>query len=186
MSATAAARIILRLGFRRTARLGAILVLVGLGSLLVGALADAGVGWISAACGVVGIGLGPSSLSQLLAVQQVVPERQRGVATSLVPFFRTVGGSIGVGTLGGVFAAGLAARLGSSVEAASRLLATGHGAPVALPVSPAVFRHAIESSLLPVFSVLFGLAAVNLFLASGFPEPMAAAEAAPKATEGLA
>jgi len=53
-------------------------------------------------------------------------------------------------------------------------------------VSPAVFRHAIESSLLPVFSVLLGLAAVNLFLASGFPEPVAAAEAAPKATEGLA
>jgi EmrB/QacA subfamily drug resistance transporter len=187
MSATLAARIILRFGFRRTARLGAVLVLVGLGGLLAGALADAGVGWISAACGIVGIGLGPSSLSQLLAVQHVAPERQRGVATSLVPFFRTVGGSIGVGTLGGVFAAGLAARLGSSVEAASRLLAAGrHGAPVSLPVTPAVFRHAIESSLLPVFGVLLGLAAVNLFLPSGFPEPVEATAAAPKASEGLA
>ena len=119
-----------------------------------------------------GAGLGPSSLSQVLAIQHVVPERQRGVATSLVPFFRTVGGSIGVGALGGVFAAGLAARLGSGMEAASRLLAGPHAAGAAStpPVAPAFFRQAIERSLLPVFAVLLALAAVNLWLTSGFPK----------------
>jgi MFS family permease len=178
VSAVAGARLILRFGFRRTARFGAVLVLAGLAGLVAAALANAGVAWISAACGVVGAGLGPSSLAQVLAIQHVAPERQRGVATSLVPFFRTVGGSIGVGALGGVFAAGAASRLGSGIEAASRLLAGPHSpASVGTPtIPPAVFRLAIERSLLPVFAVLLGLAAVNLFLASGFPATASSSE----------
>jgi hypothetical protein len=163
---------ILRFGFRSTARLGAILILVGLAGLVAAALATAGVAWVSAACAVIGAGLGPSSLAQVLAIQHVVPERNRGVATSLVPFFRTVGGSIGVGVLGGVFTAGVAMRLGSGLDAASRLLAGPHAAgdAPAAGIAPALFRHAIERSLLPVFIVLFGLAAINLFFTSGFPE----------------
>jgi EmrB/QacA subfamily drug resistance transporter len=172
LSATFAGRMILRFGFRRTARFGAVLVLFGLAGLVAGALANASVAWASAACGVVGAGLGPSSLAQVLAIQHVVPERHRGVSTSLVPFFRTAGGSIGVGALGGVFAAGAAARLGSGMEAASRLLAGPHaGAQAAAAgIPPALFRQAIERSLLPVFLVLLCLAAINLFFASGFPE----------------
>ncbi len=171
-SAAAASRLILRFGFRRTARFGAVLVFLGLAGLVASALANASVAWASAACAVIGAGLGPSSISQVLAIQHVAPERHRGVATSLVPFFRTVGGSIGVGVLGGVFAAGVAARLGSGMEAASRLLAGPHAAGAAehIAVAPDLFRHAIESSLLPVFAVLLGLAALNLFLSSGFPE----------------
>jgi len=172
LSAALAARIILRFGFRRTARFGAVLILFGLGGLVAGSLVHASVAWISAACAVVGAGLGPSSLAQVLGIQNVVSERRRGVATSLVPFFRTVGGSIGVGALGGVFAAGLAMRLGSGMEAASRLLAGPHatagaGAP---QVPPALFRQSIERSLLPVFGALLALAAINLSLTSRFPE----------------
>jgi MFS family permease len=172
LSATVAGRLILRFGFRQTARFGAILVLVGLAGLLAGALAHTGVAWISAACAVVGAGLGPSSLSQVLAIQHVVPEHNRGVSTSLVPFFRTVGGSLGVGALGGVFTAGVAARLGSGLEAASRLLAGPHAASeaAAAGIDPALFRLAIGRSLLPVFAVILGLAVVNLYFTSGFPE----------------
>jgi len=175
ISAAAAGKLILRFGFRSTARLGAVLVLAGLAGLVAAALANASVAWISAACALVGAGLGPSSISQVLAIQHEAPERQRGVATSLVPFFRTVGGSIGVGALGGVFAAGVAARLGSGMEAASRLLAGPHdpAAPGGPAIAPAVFRQAIERSLLPVFGVLLGLAAFNLFVASRFPETTA-------------
>jgi hypothetical protein len=126
----------------------------------------------------VGAGLGPSSIAQVLAIQHEAPESQRGVATSLVPFFRTVGGSIGVGALGGVFAAGVAARLGSGMEAASRLLSGSHGPAAAgsPAIAPAVFRLAVERSLLPVFGVLLGLAVVNLFVASRFPETTASRE----------
>ena len=46
-------------------------------------------------------GHGPASLSFILAVQHAVSWGQRGVATGAVIFFRTIGGAIGVGILGG-------------------------------------------------------------------------------------
>ncbi|MFN2386462.1 MAG: MFS transporter [Thermoanaerobaculia bacterium] len=183
LSATLAARVILRVGFRRSARLGAVLVFLGLSGLVAGALAGAGVPWISAACAVIGAGLGFSSLAQVMVIQESVPERQRGVATSLVPFSRTVGGAVGVGALGGLLTVGLASRLGASMEAASRLLAGTGGAGAG--VAPAVFRQAIERSLLPVFSVLLGLAVLNFFIVSGFPESAGRAAEPPKPAEGL-
>jgi len=188
LSATVGGRMILRFGFRRTARFGAVLVLIGLAGLVAAALANAGVGWASAACAVVGAGLGPSSLAQVLAIQHVVPEEHRGVSTSLVPFFRTAGGSLGVGALGGMFAAGAAARLGGRLDVASRLLAGAHGAEEARAagISPELFRTAIERSLLPVFVVLLVLAGVNLFLAARFPESATAEEEVPPTPDPLA
>lgn len=159
LSAAVAARFIVRHGFRRTSRFGATLILAGFGGLLLSAALDASVAWISLACGLVGLGLGPSSLSQVLAIQHVVPEETRGVATSLVPFSRTIGGSLGVGALGGILAAGLERRLGPSADAAAHLLEGGAATTPAL-------RLAIERSLFPVFAVLLVLAAVNL-LATG-------------------
>jgi MFS family permease len=170
ISAAVAARLIVRFGFRRTARWGAILILAGLIGLIAAAWWNASVPWISAACALVGAGLGPSSMSQVLAIQHVAPESQRGVATSLVPFFRTIGGSIGVGALGGLLAVGLSRRLGAAAETAGRLLATGAQPAGAATVAPAVFRMAIERSLLPVFAILVGLAVVNLFVTERFPE----------------
>jgi MFS family permease len=175
VSATAGARLVVRFGFRRTARWGAALILLGLSGLLVAAFVQASVPWISAVCGVVGAGLGPSSIAQVLAVQNSAAEKVRGVATSLVPFFRTVGGSIGVGALGGVLSAGLALRLGDAAQAAGRLLGGHAGEAAGHAVAPALLRDAIERSLLPVFAVLVALAAVNLFVSAGFPEIASAA-----------
>ena len=160
LSAAVAARVIVRFGFRRTARAGAVLILAGFIGLLVAARLDAPVFAISAACGLVGAGLGPSSLSQVLAIQNVVDEGRRGVATSLVPFSRTVGGSLGVGALGGILASGLPGRLGVAAETAGAALAKGHRE----------LRLALEQSLFPVFAVLLALAAVNLVVTSRFPE----------------
>ena len=168
ISAAIGARLVLRFGFRRTARWGAVLILTGLAALVAAAWMNASVPWISAACAIVGAGLGPSSIAQVLAIQNVVAERQRGVATSLVPFFRTVGGSIGVGALGGLLAAGLAMRLGPAAETAGRMLASGGES--AGGVAPAAFRLAIERSLIPVFAILAGVAVLNLLVTGRFPE----------------
>ena len=186
LSAAAGARMVVRLGFRFTARLGAILALAGIALVLAGAIFNKSVTWMSVACGVIGSGLGPSSIAQVLAIQQVAAERQRGIATSLVPFFRTVGGSLGVGALGGIFAAGLSVRLGNQMEAASRFLAgTQRGEVGSAPVAPPLFRQAIERSLVPVFAVLLALAAINVFLTSGFPgKPVSPAEM-PGPAEGI-
>ena len=173
VSAAAAGRLILRLGFRRTARLGAVLVLVGLAGLVAGALANASVAWISGVRSR-GRGLGPSSMAQVLAIQHVAPERHRGVATSLVRSSarwavdrrRRAGRHLRRGCCGA------AGKRGGGGEPAARGAARGGRGGIP-PVAPDLFRRAIERSLLPVFGVLLALAALNLFLASGFPETTA-------------
>jgi MFS family permease len=77
ISAAIAARLVVRFGFRRTARWGAILILAGLAALSAAAWLNASVPWISAACALVGAGLGPSSISQVLGIQNVVSELRR-------------------------------------------------------------------------------------------------------------
>ncbi|HKC23475.1 MAG TPA: MFS transporter [Thermoanaerobaculia bacterium] len=167
VSAVFGARLVVGKGFRRVAGAGALLILGGFAGLIAAAVLDAGVFWISAACAFIGAGLGPSSIVQILAIQHAAPEPQRGVATSLVPFFRTVGGSLGVGLLGGILAAGLTARLGDKAESAGRLL-SGTGTADA-GVTPEALRAAIERSLLPVFAVLLVLALVNVAATRRFP-----------------
>jgi hypothetical protein len=170
VSATLAARAIVRHGFRRTAQVGALLVLSGLSGLVAASLLDAPVWVVSAVCGVIGAGLGPSSLSHLLTVQHTAAEAMRGSATALVPFSRTIGGSLGVAALGGIFSAGLAERLGPAAAGAGRLLA--HGGSEAGPagaVAAAALRVAIERSLLPVFALLLILSLLNVAVANRLP-----------------
>jgi MFS family permease len=173
LSASVAARLVVPLGFKRTARAGASLVVAGFAGLLACAGRDADVPWISAACALVGCGLGLVSLTQVLVIQHTTPERVRGVATSLVPFFRALGGALGVGALGGLLSVGLVNRLGPAAETAGRLLS---GRTLPAPVSPADgqldperLRVALEQALFPVFAVLLGLAIVNLYVTGRFP-----------------
>ena len=168
VSAAIGAKLVVRFGFRRTARWGAVLILTGLTRPRGGRM-DERLGALDLG----GLrhrrrGSRPLLDLQVLSIQNVVAERQRGVATSLVPFFRTVGGSIGVGALGGLLAAGLAMRLGPAAETAGRLLASGGEA--AGGVTPAAFRVAIERSLLPLFAILAGLAVLNLLVTRHYPE----------------
>ena len=174
LSATLGARAIVRHGFRRTAQVGALLVLAGLAGLVAASLLDAPVWAVSVVCGVIGAGLGPSSLSHLLTVQHASEEEVRGSATALVPFSRTIGGSLGVAALGGIFSAGLAARLGPAAASAGRLLAhgAGEGTAEATPVQAAAVRLAIEHSLLPVFALLLVLAVLNLGVAGRLPRSL--------------
>jgi MFS family permease len=168
-----AARLVVPWGFRATARAGTAVIVCGFAALLACTELDAAVPWISAACALVGCGLGFVGLTQVLAIQHTTAESIRGVATSLVPFFRTVGGSLGVGALGGVLSMGLLARLGAEAETAGRFLARGSAFSSAAPLSggleAARLRHALEAALLPVFAILFALAVLNLFLTGYFP-----------------
>ena len=169
LSAAVAARAVVAFGFRRTALMGGVLILLGCGGLIACALVHAPVGAITATCALIGAGLGPTSMSQVLAIQQAAAERERGVATSLVPFFRAMGGALGVGALGGLLAHGLSRRLGPAAEAAGALLAQGRGAGPAPLAEVQRLGAALEGALLPVFAVLLVLAAANVGVASSFP-----------------
>jgi EmrB/QacA subfamily drug resistance transporter len=58
-----------------------------------------------------GIGIGLSMQTLVLATQNVVPGRDLGAATSSVTFFRSMGGSIGVALFGALFISALGDRL---------------------------------------------------------------------------
>jgi MFS family permease len=99
-------------GFRRGGIVGSGLAALGNLVLVVGASYP---GW-SRFCfpiglAVVGTGMGPTSLSFILAVQHAVSWGQRGVATGALTFLRTIGGAVGVGVLGAIVGWELAHRL---------------------------------------------------------------------------
>jgi MFS family permease len=97
------APLIVRWGFRRTAIIGSSLTVISFVSLFICALLHAS-GWVLAAVLMLaGVGFGTASMPQLLSVQHSVDWQQRGIVTSGIQFFRTMGGAIGIGLLGMLF-----------------------------------------------------------------------------------
>jgi MFS family permease len=82
---------------------GAVLLVAGLG--LLGTIDHAtGYGVLAAYMALVGLGMGLTMQNLVLAVQNTVDLRDMGVASSVVTFFRSMGGAIGVSLLGAVAA----------------------------------------------------------------------------------
>ncbi|MBC2703635.1 DHA2 family efflux MFS transporter permease subunit [Desulfobacula sp.] len=90
---------------------------------------------------VVGLGMGFITLATLILVQESLPEKDLGVATSFHQFSRTLGGTIGVGICGGLATSGLLNRL----EETSTLLN---------PQLLARLRESVESLFKPEFAVM--------------------------------
>jgi Na+/melibiose symporter-like transporter len=67
--------------------------------------------WLYAELVVIGMGLGFTMLTLLIAVQQAVDKRQLGVATSLNQFSRAIGGAFGVAAMGVALTIGLGYQL---------------------------------------------------------------------------
>jgi MFS family permease len=103
LSGVVAAPLIIRWGFRKTALLGAILIVLGFTGLVICAIVNASPWILTAVLALTGFGFGPASMSYLLAAQDSVAWQQRGIVTSSVQFFRTIGGAVGIGLLGAIF-----------------------------------------------------------------------------------
>ncbi|GAA3601076.1 MFS transporter [Nonomuraea rosea] len=87
---------------------------------------------------VLGIGLGMTMQVLVIVVQNAVDFKDLGVATSGATFFRSIGGSFGVATLGSVFTATLNADLRRALSGAS--LPAGFD-PVRVQEDPTVIRR---------------------------------------------
>jgi EmrB/QacA subfamily drug resistance transporter len=72
---------------------------------------DSSHGTVTAKMVLMGLGMGPSIPLYTLAIQNAVPPRQIGVATSSATFFRQLGMTMGVALMGTVFAGTLASEL---------------------------------------------------------------------------
>jgi hypothetical protein len=131
---------------------------------------------------VIGLGLGFTSTSYLVSVQNAVPWRRRGIATSSIVFFRTVGGSIAVAVMGALLNASLGARYAAAVERASggdESLSGLLADPNALlqpalresipPESYTELASVLASALSPAFWVIFALGVSTVIVAAFFP-----------------
>jgi EmrB/QacA subfamily drug resistance transporter len=162
---------------------------------------------------VFGLGLGLFMQVLTLVVQNAVPMRQLGVATSSVTFFRSMGGAIGASALGAVLTAGIAAEFPVYLPRADLVAGGNNGNKVSqLIQSPAVldalkrtnpalhegiiqaYSHAIDRlfiaavpvSVLSVIAALF-IRQVKLRTSNTTPAPApaGAVAAAPPAPGGM-
>jgi EmrB/QacA subfamily drug resistance transporter len=101
ISASQSGRVYLRLGFRATALIGAIVVAIGSALLL---LLDesSSVPQVGAASFVIGLGMGFAAAPTLIAAQSAVRWQQRGVVTGTNMFFRSAGSAVGVAVFGAI------------------------------------------------------------------------------------
>lgn len=166
ISSTIAGRWILRVSYRNMAILGSTLLLIG--SLLLVQADAATTRWeIMLSMLILGLGLGFLSMPFLISVQNAVPWGLRGVATSSVQFFRTMGGAIGVAALGGLFNARLRGRVdpGTDVNSALDPALRSKMLPEALDQLSAALLYGLQG----VFVVLLGIAIVSIAVALLFP-----------------
>lgn len=99
-------RLLPRVGFRPFILAG--LTCVSVGFLGLASVSPANPMWtLHVYLGLMGIGMGMTMLSLLLAVQASVSRDQLGVATSLAQFTRSIGGAVGVAVMGAVVAAAM-------------------------------------------------------------------------------
>lgn len=101
-------RLALRFGFRRVAVAGALLLSAGFGALTA-IQPDTTPAFVRSATALLGTGMGLVVLVTVVAVQGSVDYGQRGVATSVTLFFRSIGSAVGVSVFGSFLAARLRA-----------------------------------------------------------------------------
>ena len=166
IGSTLAGRMMMAVGYRRLMIVGSALGLAGAGLLAAAiALPPVEVWFIVTAMFVLGFGLGLVSTPQLVAVQTAVPWARRGVATSSLQFFRSIGGALSVAGFGALFANRLRGDLAAHADA---LLEPTRRAAL----EPGLVRRLSEElrgGLTPVFIGLAGLTGLLVLVGLAFP-----------------
>ncbi|MBA8794703.1 EmrB/QacA subfamily drug resistance transporter [Friedmanniella endophytica] len=150
IAASQAGRLYLRIGFRNTALIGSVLVVVGTALLL---LLDrtSSVFQVGATCFVIGLGMGLVASPTLVAAQSTVDWRSRGVVTGTNMFARSMGSAVGIAVFGAIANATIARAGGSGTVVAHSGSATG--VPVAA-LESAVHDVYVGSAVIAVLMVV--------------------------------
>jgi EmrB/QacA subfamily drug resistance transporter len=146
-------RLVPRLGYRRLLFAG--FALAAAASVLLALLLrpTASLRSVQLLMAVYGAGLGTANPPLLIAIQTSVPWNRRGVATASTLFFRTIGGTLAVGLLGGVLSNALAGA-GAAPQLVEKLLG-----PERVTLDPADVA-AVSGTLQSAMSVVFWTGAV--------------------------
>ncbi|MBM7112433.1 MDR family MFS transporter [Archangium primigenium] len=162
LASLVAGKLILKTGFRPLIVSG--LGMSAVGTTLMALLLKPGASILvpQLAMGLFGMGLGFASTALLIAVQTSVGWELRGVATASNMFFRTIGGAVGVGLMGGVMVHALLRDARIPASAANDLLGPEHGRGLA----PEVLRS-LGDSLGSGLAINFWLICASAVLAFG-------------------
>jgi EmrB/QacA subfamily drug resistance transporter len=163
-----AGRLLMRVGFRPLVRGGLLLSAVSAVGLALVARPGCGIGVLSLSTAAFGAGLGFANTALIIAVQSSVSWTQRGIATSSTMFFRTIGGTLAVGVLGGVLAARLAVDPSLPVGAASLMLGPEHGKGLS-PEVLASLQSALESGVTTILWLIAALGVAAFLTSLAFP-----------------
>ena len=172
ISVAVAARAVVHFGFRSGGMVGSSLIALGTLVLVGGAtFPEWSRTWFFVGLSICGLGMGPTSLSFILAVQHAVSWGQRGVATGAVTFLRTIGGAIGVGLLGAALGWQLADRLsaagGSQIDITAALRPETHESLA--PADLALVQVSLGLTLRDIYVMMTVLAVGCLGCASWLP-----------------
>ncbi len=157
VSSIVSGRVITRTGrWKRFLVAGMVTVVVGLALLAV--IDDTTSLWyVGAGMAVLGLGLGAVMQNLVLSVQNNVAQADLGAASSLVAFFRTMGGSVGVAVLGAVLTHQVADRVTAALSQLG-VTAETHRSGTIPDVS------SLDEPFRSIFEHAFGEATGHLFL----------------------
>jgi EmrB/QacA subfamily drug resistance transporter len=164
-------RLLKRVGFRPLVRTGSLVVALASLGLALALGRGATTMELRIISAVFGIGMGLSSTAQVIAVQTSVTFNERGVATASTMFFRSIGGTIGVGVMGAVLARSLMANAVVQTEGGAELIARILGPErKGLPASTlAAIAGDLQLGLARVSWICVALAALAVVVAWLFP-----------------
>ncbi|QNP67085.1 MDR family MFS transporter [Streptomyces genisteinicus] len=160
VSSTVAGQVISRTGRWKVYLVaGAVIMAAGL-ALLSTIGADTGFGLLSLYMAVLGIGVGLLMQNLVLAAQNDVPAAELGAATSVLSFFRSMGGTVGTSVLGAILANKVAGEMTKGFEENGIPTAgggaAGHGSVPDMTTLPEPVRGIVEHA--------YGVATAELFL----------------------
>ncbi|SDC18874.1 MDR family MFS transporter [Shouchella lonarensis] len=171
-SAVVAGKMMLKTGFKKTASIGAVALLIG-ASLYVLLHVTAQV-WLAACASlIIGVGMGFCSMTYIVSLQSSVAWNVRGEATAMLMFTRQLGGVMGVSFLGGLLNARLATELSRmqtsfteqpSLEKVNQLLNQQSVLPAA---EKTLIANSLSSGLSAVF-IAIAIFAVCIFIVNIF------------------
>ncbi|HUP50633.1 MAG TPA: MFS transporter, partial [Thermoanaerobaculia bacterium] len=162
-------RMLIRLGWRPLVVSGLLLLILGFGGLSA-ATRQTPTLLLVAELSLIGVGLGFTMLTLLIAVQHAVPRHQLGTATSLNQFFRSIGGAMGVALLGALLTSGLTENLRREARGPSPSLSLEQATALAANPSALVSREAqlrVAPEALDALQESLARSVRSVFVASG-------------------
>ena len=167
LASTLSGRLMLRTSYRFTAQLGALLLVAG-SALLLLLRAESAIWQAGATAFVIGTGMGMTSTTFLVSVQNHAHYDIRGICTASIMFSRMMGSAIGTALMGAVLNLNLAQRLPHAADPVQQIMS----APSREALSSETLHHmvqAIAASLHWVFVVALVIALFALGVAWMMP-----------------